>query len=166
MQFVKLQLCCLLVILYIEISYIRETMHGKVKCNKFFDALMITAPWAVFFDGFTAWTVNHMDIVPEWLNRTAHLLFFLFMDMTLIITTEYMFDILIGFKKKNMKFLLAVPWLLSLFVVIGAIGELRYIEGATTWYSTGISVYVCYGTVVFYYGMILYFIISRHRFLP
>lgn len=166
MQFVKLQLGCLLVILYIEISYIRETMHGKIKCNRFFDALMITAPWAVIFDGFTAWTVNHTDIVPEWLNGTAHLLFFLFMDMTLIITAEYMFDLLIGFKKRSMKFLLAVPWMLSLFVVIGAIDELRYIEGATTWYSTGISVYVCYGTVVFYYGMILYFIISRHRFLP
>lgn len=166
MQFVKLQLGCLLVILYIEISYIRETLHGKIKCNRFFDALMVTAPWAVFFDGFTAWTVNHTDIVPEGLNRAAHLLFFLFMDSTLIITTEYMFDLLVGFKKKSMRFLLAVPWLLSVAVVIAAIGDLRYIEGVTTWYSMGFSVYVCYGTVVFYYGMILYIIISRHRFLP
>lgn len=48
-----------------------------MKCDHFFDALMIITPWAVFFDGFTAWTVNHMDIVPDMVNRIAHLLFFL-----------------------------------------------------------------------------------------
>ena len=30
--------------------------------------MMVVSPWAVFFDGFTAWTVNHMDIVPAFLN--------------------------------------------------------------------------------------------------
>ena len=77
MQFVKLQLGCLLVMDYIEITYIVDTLRGKIPCNRFFDALMVVSPWAVFFDGFTAWTVNHMDIVPAFLNRGAHLLFFL-----------------------------------------------------------------------------------------
>ena len=75
MQYVKLQLGCLLVIAYIEITYIRATLKGRIPCNRFFDALMMVAPWAVFFDGLTAWTVNHMDIVPEYLNRIGHLLF-------------------------------------------------------------------------------------------
>lgn len=47
---VKLQLGCLLVILYIVISYIKETTKTKMKCDHFFDALMIVTPWAVFFD--------------------------------------------------------------------------------------------------------------------
>ena len=46
---VKLQLGCLLVILYIVISYIKETTKTKMKCDHFFDALMIVTPWAVFF---------------------------------------------------------------------------------------------------------------------
>lgn len=75
MQFVKLQLGCLLVMAYIEITYIVATLRGKIPCNRFFDALMVVSPWAVFFDGFTAWTVNHMDIVPAFLNRGAQLLF-------------------------------------------------------------------------------------------
>ena len=45
---VKLQLGCLLVILYIVISYIKETTKTKMKCDHFFDALMIVTPWAVF----------------------------------------------------------------------------------------------------------------------
>lgn len=165
MQYFKLQLGCLLVILFIVINYLKETMHIRIKCNKFFDALMIIAPWAVVFDGLTAWTVNHMDIVPDHLNRIAHLVFFILMDMTLIITAEYMFDQLVGFKKRIRKFLLAIPWLISVIIVIATIGDLQYIEGAATWYSMGVSVYVCYGTVVFYYGIILYFAVSRRRFL-
>ena len=35
---VKLQLGCLLVILYIVISYIKETTKTKMKCDHFFDA--------------------------------------------------------------------------------------------------------------------------------
>ena len=36
MQFVKLQLGCLLVMAYIEITYIVATLRGKIPCNKFF----------------------------------------------------------------------------------------------------------------------------------
>lgn len=50
MQYVKLQLGCLLVILYIVITYIKAT-HRKISCNRYFDILLAVAPWAVFFDG-------------------------------------------------------------------------------------------------------------------
>ena len=36
MQFVKLQLGCLLIIAYVEISYIRETLRGQIPCNRYF----------------------------------------------------------------------------------------------------------------------------------
>ena len=75
MQFVKLQLGCLLVMAYIEIAYIAATLRGKIPCNRFFRRVDGSIPIGSFFDGFTAWTVNHMDIVPAFLNRGAHLLF-------------------------------------------------------------------------------------------
>ena len=167
MQFVKLQLGCLLAIAYIEISYIRATMKGKIPCNPFFDALLAVAPWAVFFDGLTAWTVNHMDIVPEFWNRSAHLLFFLSMDLTVLITTGYLYDRLLGFRNQEKEgLLLGLPGTVSLILIIAGMGELVYIPGKTTWYSIGFPVYVCYGTVILYYGPILYFVITRRRFLP
>lgn len=163
---IKLQLGCLLVILYIVISYIKETTKSKLKCNRLFDALMVVAPWAVFFDGFTAWTVNHMDIVPDALNRAAHLLFFVFMDLMIIITTLYTFDHLVGFRKKRYMLYLSIPWAVMLVMVIAGIGELKFIKGETTWYSMGFSVYVCYATLILYYGAVLSFVIARRRFLP
>lgn len=167
MQFVKLQLGCLLVIAYIEISYIRETLRGQIPCNRYFDLLMAVAPWAVFFDGLTAWTVNHMDTVPELLNRAGHLLFFIFMDLTLLVTAAYFYDQLLGFRdRKKESLLLGIPGLLSLLLIIGGFGNLAFIPGKTTWYSMGFSVYVCYGTVILYYGAILCIVIARRRFLP
>ena len=167
MQFVKLQLGCLLVMAYIEITYIRATLRGKIPCNRYFDALMVISPWAVFFDGLTAWTVNHMDIVPEFLNRGGHLLFFIFMDLTIVVTAEYFYDQLLGFRNKKREcLLLRIPGILSLLLIFAGIGELTYIQGQTTWYSMGFPVYVCYGTLILYYGSILYLVITRHNRLP
>ena len=167
MQFVKLQLGCLLVMAYIEITYIRATLRGKIPCNRYFDALMIISPWAVFFDGLTAWTVNHMDIVPEVLNRGGHLLFFVFMDLTIVVTAGYFYDQLLGFRNKKREcLLLCIPGIVSLLLILAGIGELTYIQGKTTWYSMGFSVYVCYGTLILYYGSILYLVIARRNRLP
>ena len=167
MQYFKLQLGCLLIIAYIEISYIRATLRGKIPCNRFYDALMVLAPWAVLFDGVTAWTVNHMDIVPDIINRGAHLLFFIFMEMTLVATAEYMYDQLLSFKNRRwVIFLSELPGIVSVALAAAGIGRLRFIQGTTTWYSVGFSVYVCYATVILYYGSILYIIIARRRFLP
>lgn len=165
MLYFKLQLGCLMVILYIVISYIKQTRHSKIKCNRFFDALLVLTPLAVFFDGFTAWSVNNADIVPEFVNKGAHLLFFIFMDLTVIATSLYIFGQLLGFSRKRRAILLGIPGLISLIIVIAGIGRLEYIDGVTTRYSMGLSVYACYGTVVFYYGLILLFVISRRHFL-
>lgn len=166
MQYVKLQMGCLLVILYIVITYIKAT-HRKISCNRYFDVLLAVAPWAVFFDGLTAWTVNHMNIVPEYVNRTAHLIFFVLMDIIIIVTAKYMYNELLGERKKERENLfLAIPGILSLVLLVAGIGELHYIHGETTWYSMGFSVYVCFATLVVYYGSILFIVISRHRFLP
>lgn len=99
MQYIKLQLGCMLAVLYIVITYIRTTLKSKIPCNWLFDGLMIAAPQAIFFDGLTAWTVNHTGLVPDMVNRIAHLFFFLAMDVTVIITALYMYDQLIPPRK-------------------------------------------------------------------
>ena len=167
MRYVKLQFGCLLVILYIVITYIRAIKRRRSKTSRQYNLLTLVAPIAVIFDGITAWTVNHMDIVPSVGNRLVHLLFFLFMDFTIIITSRYMYDLLIGYDKtaKWKKVLLNLPGMISVLLTTVGIGELHYIKGATTWYSMGFSVYICYGTLVLYYGAILYIVASRRRFL-
>ena len=167
MQFVKLQIGCLIVTLYIIITYLRATLKTKIPCNKFFDALMIVAPWAVFFDGLTAWTVNHLESIPDWLNKYGHLLFFVFMDLTIIVTSLYMYDQIVGFCKEHKKrnFLLFLPEIISLILIFAGINQLEYIQGKTTFYSMGFSVYVCFISLFLHYGIILSLVVTRHKYL-
>ena len=168
MQYVKLQVGCLIIILYVIVTYVKAADRRHIPCNKLYDALMVVTPWAVFFDGLTAWTVNHIDSVPDIVNRLAHLLFLVFMDLVIIITALYMYDQTIGLSKQNRKknWLMLVPGVVSLVLIVAGIGQLKYLHGQTTNYSMGFSVYVCFGTLFFYYGIILYLLIARHRFLP
>lgn len=77
-----------------------------------------------------------------------------------------MYEQLIGFHKKvKEKLWLRIPGIIALILVVAGIGELQYLPGKTTWYSMGFSVYVSFGTLVLYYGAILFLIITRYRFL-
>lgn len=136
MKYVKLQFGCILVILYIAIAYLRAIKRGNIKTCREYNLLMMVAPLAVIFDGITAWTVNHMDIVPSVVNRLAHLLFFLFMDFTIILTSLYMYNLLIGYEKtaKWKKALLNLPGMVSVFLIIAEIGKLYY-TGDTNLFS-------------------------------
>lgn len=167
MQFIKLQLGCLLVILFIEIAYLKAAKQGHLPHHRLFDALMLVAPWAVFFDGLTAWTVNHLDVVPDGWNRAAHFLFFAFMELTVLVTTLYMYDQLVGFQKgeRKKKLLLAAPGLVALALTAVGMGQLEFRQGATTNYSMGLSVYAAFGSVILYYGALLFLTIRRRKFL-
>lgn len=70
-------------------TYVKATLGEKLVRNRYFDGLMVTAPWAVLFDGVTSWTVNHQDIVPAFWNNLVHLLFFVFMDITILVLGIY-----------------------------------------------------------------------------
>lgn len=168
MQYFRLQLGCLMVILYVIVIYHKAAVQSRIPRNHLFDALMIVTPWAVFFDGLTAWTVNHPDIVSAPVNGLAHLFFFVTMDLVIIITTLYMYDETIGLSKrdKNKNLWLLVPGAISLLLIVAGMGKVQYLHGETTNYSMGFSVYVCFITLFLYYGVMLYLLLSRRRFLP
>lgn len=168
MQYIRLQMGCLFVMAYIVVSYVKATEKGKITRNRWFDALMVAAPWSVLFDGLTAWTVNHLAQIPRPVNNLLHLIFFLSMDVMIIITSMYMYDQLVGFCKTNKKrnLPLFLPGVLSLVLIIAGINRIEYLHGEITNYSMGFSVYVCYASLLFHYGAILYLVIARHRFLP
>lgn len=74
----------MLIFFYLLWMYWKESVNTKIECNFFYDALLCVAPWAIFFDGLTAWTVNHTQIVSDNLNLALHDLFFISMDLTII----------------------------------------------------------------------------------
>lgn len=160
----KLQAGCLAIILYIIFVYVKQTLNKKIPCNKIFDALLIITPWAVAFDGFTAWTVNNMDIVPEKLNLIAHGMFYVLMNITIIISYTYMLDVTSGIPTNKRKLTFTYfPAVLSLAITLLFLDKTEFIQGATTNYSMGISVFASYASLIIHFGMIFALLIVKHR---
>lgn len=74
MEYIKLQLGCLLIIIYLIVSYMKATKDLDNK-NYIFNILMFVAPFAVFFDGLTAWNVNHFELVRRTINLFSIMFF-------------------------------------------------------------------------------------------
>lgn len=165
MHYFKLQIGSLFVVLFITFDYIRQISGKKrsLSCNKSFDALLIVSPWFIFFDGLTAWTVNHLDTVPLWLNNTFHCLFFLAVDVTMFLSFIYLCDATFGFPKSTIKkILLCSPFVINVLAIFIFIKDLNYVIGKTTNYSMGLSVITCYLNALVYL-LFLFFVVTLYR---
>ncbi len=65
---IKLQLGCLLICLIISIRYFRLSNYLDFKRPKIFVNLTIFANFELAFDAITAYTVNHLEQIPTWIN--------------------------------------------------------------------------------------------------
>ena len=99
--------------------------------HKTFSWLLIVMLFHLVMDGITVYTVNHLDTVPAGLNLFFHLAFFVFMDLTVLVTAMYMYDHLVGFHRCSRKgvALFILPELVSLGLIVGSMGNLTYVEG-------------------------------------
>ena len=63
MQYFKLQIGCMLIVLYVAFIYIREKYEYKVKQKEpVFELLLITGILSIVFDGATAYTVKCLGL--------------------------------------------------------------------------------------------------------
>lgn len=161
----KLQLGCLIVVLYITVIYVKNTLDKQFTCNRYFDALLVISPWAIIFDGVTAWTVNHMDIVPDWLNLLFHGLFLISMNVLLSLIFVYMMNQTVGIRNKKQLALYMLPGALVTLFILCSLDKLYYIHGETTNYSYGAAVIACYLSLFVHFAMILILIYTKRRTL-
>ena len=118
MHYFKLQIGSLFVVLFITFDYIRQISGKKrsLSCNKSFDALLIVSPWFIFFDGLTAWTVNHLDIVPVSLNLVLHAVFFILLSLFMLVMFLHTLSFIKGFPQKLIfRFLIFLPFSIANF---------------------------------------------------
>jgi len=157
MNYFKLQLGCVAVILYIIVVYVKESSRlGLLKGLKPFHLLLFMGLASVIFDGATAYTVNHIDQVGETCNMVLHLLFLLSLDTFIFLVYVYMLYITKGIPKdKKRRCLLFLPYVINVVVVIANIPELEYRTGVITNYSMGWSAYTCFAMALIYIALSL-----------
>ena len=164
MHYAKLQICCFLVIVFLNAMYIKTTLNKKIPCNRYYDWMMLLAPIAVFFDGLTAITVNYLDYVPSIWNMIFHLVFFISMDVFIYVTYLYMIEKTIGIPTRLFnRILISLPTIIVIFIIFLGIGNLEYIIGTYTNYSMGLSVIAAYASLIIHFGIIFFLIIFRYK---
>ncbi|MGN0731145.1 MAG: HD-GYP domain-containing protein [Treponema sp.] len=166
MTFIKLQICCFALALYIEFIYIWQTTgkRAKVSCNRYFDFIMIIVPWLIFFDGCTAWTVNHLETVSVSLNLVLHAVFFILISLFMPLVFIHTLYVVKGVpQKKMMRFVMWIPFIICASIILTFITQLEFIKGKNTNYSMGISVITCYSCIAFYFILTAFFFIKRIR---
>ena len=171
MEHCKLQIGCMLIILYIAFVYWkdRRRFHHDYGLG-IFDGLLILGMSAVLFDGLTAHTVNNLDFINEVTNRVLHLFFLLSLDSFIFWLFVYMVSITIGLpKRKSRMLLLYSPFLVNVILVVVNIPTLEYYKGEISNYSMGISAYTCFVMAGIYIllSLILFFYhwrdIEKHK---
>ena len=164
-QYSKLQMGCMLIVLYIAFIYFRERYAYKVqKKEKVFKLLLFTGIFSITFDGLTAYTVNHISQVPAFANAIFHACFLCSIDSIVFLIFLYILDITRGLpEKRKMRIMISLPFAVNMAVVILFIPKLTYCHGNITNYSMGISAYACYIMVAVYMLGSVVLLISGRR---
>lgn len=151
-QYSKLQIGCMLIVLYIAFIYFRERDAYKVyKKEIVFELLLFTGMFSITFDGLTAYTVNHINQVPVIVNAVFHACFLCSLDAIVFLIFLYILDITRGLPaNRKMRMIMSLPFAVNMVIVILFIPKIIYRHGDITNYSMGISVYTCYFMVAVY----------------
>lgn len=167
MEYCKLQIGCMLIILYIAFVYSKELRRFRQQ-HKFsvFDGLLSFGMLAVLLDGLTAYTVNHLDSVNGTVNMVLHLFFLLGLDLFIFWLFLYMISITTGLpKRKSRKVLLYSPFLVNVILVVVNIPTLQYYEGEISNYSMGVSAYTCFIMAGIYILLSMIIFFGRWRYI-
>ena len=163
-EYSKLQIGCMLIVIYIAFIYFRERYAYKVKKKEIvFELLLFTGIFSIAFDGITAYTVNRLNKVPVLLNDIFHACFLCSLDAIVFLIFLYIMDITRGLpKKRKARIFISLPFAVNMAAVILFMPMITYCHGEITNYSMGIPVYTCYIMVAVYMvGSVILLICGR-----
>ena len=148
----KLQLGCLVIVLFVVLIYYRQYFRYQLKYRfSLFDLLIITAVFSLVMDGVTAYTVNHLDTISHSFNLALHTLFLISLDTVVFVLFLYVLTATYSFPKKRItKIMILLPFSLNIVIVLFGIRSLKFIEGSISNYSMGLSAYTCFVMVGIY----------------
>ncbi|MDD6188503.1 MAG: HD domain-containing protein [Clostridiales bacterium] len=147
----KLQIGCLLVILYLAFIYDRERRRFHLSGRTLYDVLLWAGVACLLLDGITAYSVNHQHLINPTVNLVLHGLFLISIDALLFLLLLYMLDATKGLPSSwGKRLLLAVPFLVNVLIVALNLNSLEYRQGKTSYYSMGTSVYTCFAMAALY----------------
>lgn len=167
MGYCKLQIGCMLIILYILFVYVKDKKRfSRKEPWTVFDTLLILGVTEILFDGLTAYTVNHLEETGKVINGLLHMCFLLSLDVFIFVLFLYMISITTGLPKKRIRrIFLYSPFLLNVILVVLNMPSLQYYSGELSNYSMGVSAYTCFAMAAVYISLSIFIFFKRWRYI-
>lgn len=162
----KLQIGCLLILLYVGFMYLKEAYSYRQHGKHYFRMLLFVGIIGILLDMVTVYTVNHLHMVPVWLNKLVHALFLSSIDLLIFMLCQYVMDISGSIPQTRWKRLVVLaPFAINEIVLFATINKLEYIEGKDTNYSMGVPAYTCFVVAYFYMIVAITIILRRWKYM-
>lgn len=145
MQYIKLQLGCLIMILFPLIRNTRMARILGVKRSNEIIKLQAAVVSELFFDAATAYTVNKLDSIPGIVNGILHWGFLVSISSLVFFFFSYFMSSLQNheWEKRKKSFTYGI-YILDIILITATMPWIYYVIGKTTNYSYGIPVYITY----------------------
>ena len=164
----KLQIGCLIIVLYICYIYLKNKFQTKDKFKwKLFDTIILFSIIYLIFDILTVYSVNHLDVVKGITNTLYHLVFLLSIDSIIFTFFLYMLKItgIITHQRKVVIISIWLPYIINAFILVTNIGNLEYRHGNYSNYSMGVSVYTCFAMIAIYEFFSIVIFLKRWKYI-
>lgn len=171
-QWCKIQVMAILILAYIEIIYTRDgwnlnRLTKESNCNVLFDWALAMANNAILFDGATACTVNLLEQVPRWVNLLLHLGMYVSYEIFVALLFWYWVSVTVGLPRgKWVRALCTLPSIVLIGLTLAFLPQVRFLPGESSNYSMGVSVYVCFLSVIVYCALTAFVIVLKRREVP
>jgi len=151
MEHFKLQLGCLVILLFIAYTYVRELRTFKKEFRStLFGGLIFMGIVSVILDGMTAYAVNNaaMEIISKDIFIVLHLLS---LDAVIFMLCIYMLQMInYSMERLSDKILILLPFIGNIIMVVGGAGNLEVVEGHISNYMTGSAIDAGFAMAGFY----------------
>lgn len=167
MEYCRVQIGCLLIVMYIAFNYFRACKRYRKKLSSsIFDEILVLSMVSIILDGITAVTVNNLDVVSVAWNRFWHLLFLISLDAVIYTLFGYLLRTAGAVPvRKVPRLLLHMPYIINVLLVIVNIGSLEFRKGTYSNYSMGVSAYTCFAMVGIYVLLAIIVFVKRWHFI-
>ena len=124
MEYIKLQIGCMILVLYIAFIHFKEkSEYHPEKKERLFEGMLGLGIISILFDGLTAYTVNHLETIPGSLNMILHLGFLLCLHVMVFMMFLYMLNITEGIpENRKIRRLVSLPFV----IISGGVNQRLY----------------------------------------
>ncbi len=157
---IKLQICCLLIILFMAAVYFRAK-RVRTYSHIVFSLSLGTMVVHLVFDMITVYTVNHLRTVPPVLNKACHIIFLGSLIMEVFLCYLYSRILIDNTLDKKRFWLMAIPvWIAWLGLITLPFDYVETVKGNYSW---GPSVFTVHILVMFYIVLIVLILLQHWK---